>query len=284
DYFDIDLEGAIGVVPQKNTLKLCMTQNIAELCNLIHRGSTGALFGTGADAGFVVSTNVNTGAIKTKGIDVEANYTTGLDDWGMGPNGSLNFNFLGTYTDQFRITPFPGFANVQSDPLTGDPIRTLDYYDCSGLFGLTCGTPIPKWRHKLRMTWTAPWDFDISLEWRHMSSVKFDGNQNDDQLGGANPDCFTGAFNPETKGLQGFCDLSDNKISSYDYIDIAGDYTVREGISIHAGIQNLFDKDPPLLDSNSLGVSSPPFGNGNTYPQVYDSLGRTVFVGVTVKY
>ncbi len=276
DYFDIDLEGAIGVIPQGNILQLCATSGI--LCDLIHRGTAGAIFGTGAHAGFVTSTNVNTGAIKTKGIDVEANYTTGLDDWGMGPNGSLNFNFLGTYTEQFRQTPYPGFVNHHFDAATGNPTFNTGYYDCAGLFGLTCGTPIPKWRHKLRMTWTAPWDFDVSLEWRHMSGVKFDGNKTEDALGGPNPGCFAAT------GLSGFCDLSDQSISSYDYLDIAGDYTVREGISIHAGIQNVFDKDPPLLDSNTLGVSSPPFGNGNTYPQVYDSLGRTIFVGVTVKY
>jgi outer membrane receptor protein involved in Fe transport len=276
DYFDIDLEGAIGVIPQGNILQLCATQGI--LCDLIHRGTAGAIFGTGAGAGYVVSTNVNTGAIKTKGVDVEANYTTALDNWGMGPNGSLNFNFLGTWTDQYRVTPYPGFVNTHFDPATGNPTHTTDFYECSGLFGLTCGTPIPKWRHKLRMTWTAPWDFDISLEWRHMSGVKFDCNKTEDALGGPNPGCFAATH------LSGFCDLSDQSISSYDYIDLAGDYTVREGISIHAGIQNLMDKDPPILDSNTLGVSSPPFGNGNTYPQVYDSLGRTIFVGVTVKY
>jgi hypothetical protein len=59
---------------------------------------------------------------------------------------------------------------------------------------------------------------------------------------------------------------------------------VHEGVQLHAGINNVFDKDPPILDTNYLGVSSPPFGNGNTYPQVYDALGRYVFVGATNTY
>jgi outer membrane receptor protein involved in Fe transport len=256
DYFDIAVKDAIGVIPQAETLTNCALTGDPLFCNLIHRSAAlgGAIFGTGPQAGYVVATNVNTGSIKTSGIDVEANYSASLEDWGMGANGGLSFNLLGTYTQNYKVTPVPGDHE----------------YNCAGLFGLTCGTPIPKWRHKLRVTWTAPWDFDISLAWRHMSDVKFDANTSDVTLSGP---------------CGGPCgDLSDAKIGAYDYLDIAADYTVHEGISIHAGIQNVMDKDPPFLDSNTLGVASPPFGNGNTYPQVYDALGRTIFVGVTVKY
>ena len=259
DYFDISVKGAIGVIPPAVTLTNCANTGDPFYCDLIHRSPgpgqfKGALFGTGPNAGFVTATNLNTGSFKTSGVDFEANYSTQLEDWGMGASGGLAFAFLGTYTQSFKVTPLPGAHE----------------YDCAGLFGLTCGTPIPTWRHRLRVTWTSPWDFDLSMAWRHMSSVSFDANTNDPTLSGP---------------CGGPCgDLSDAKISAYDYIDLAGDYTVREGISIHAGVNNLFDKDPPILDSNGLGVAGPPFGNGNTYPGVYDSLGRTIFVGVTVKY
>jgi outer membrane receptor protein involved in Fe transport len=48
---------------------------------------------------------------------------------------------------------------------------------------------------------------------------------------------------------------------------------------LRAGINNLLDKDPPL--SGLVGAG---FGNGNTYPQVYDALGRRVFLNATVKF
>ena len=40
------------------------------------------------------------------------------------------------------------------------------------------------------------------------------------------------------------------------------------------------------LVPNPLGgeVSNAPFGNGNTFPQVYDALGRYLFAGVTVDF
>ena len=44
------------------------------------------------------------------------------------------------------------------------------------------------------------------------------------------------------------------------------------------GANNIMDKIPPVL------VTPAPFGNGNTYPQVYDSLGRYVFAGVTLDF
>ena len=47
------------------------------------------------------------------------------------------------------------------------------------------------------------------------------------------------------------------------------------------GINNIFDRDPPLVDAN---IAGPPFGNGNTYPGTYDSLGRNFFFGATLKF
>jgi outer membrane receptor protein involved in Fe transport len=254
DYFNIRLTGAISTIPYGAILDQCGATGSPTFCGLIHRGTKGVLFGTGAGAGFITDTTINTGALSTKGMDFEANYSTDFATMGVGDYGGLNVNFLGTWTNEYKNEPFPG-AHI---------------YDCAGFFGPTCGTPIPEWRHKLRVTWTSPWDFDLSLQWRHMSGVDLDANSNDPTM---NSPCG-GPCN----------DLSESHISAFDYFDLATNWTVHEGVQLHAGINNLFDKDPPLLDTNNLGVSSPPFGNGNTYPQVYDALGRYVFVGATIKY
>ncbi|HEX3943760.1 MAG TPA: TonB-dependent receptor [Rhizomicrobium sp.] len=259
DYFNIRLSGAIGTVPYDTILSQCATGIRPEFCTQIHRAPTSEiLFGSGTQAGFIADPTVNTGALSTRGMDFEGNYSTDFATMGIGDYGGLNINFLGTWTDTFKNTPAPGLAT----------------YDCAGLFGITCGTPIPDWRHKLRVTWTSPWDFDLSLQWRHLSGVSFDGNSTDPTLSG------------NCTGIPGVpCnDKSDASIGAFDYFDIATNWTVHEGVQLHAGINNVFDKDPPLLDTNNLGVSSPPFGNGNTYPQVYDALGRYVFVGATIKY
>lgn len=51
-----------------------------------------------------------------------------------------------------------------------------------------------------------------------------------------------------------------------------------ENISVRFGINNILDRDPPL--SASVGTT----GNGNTYPQTYDALGRYMFVGATIDF
>lgn len=151
------------------------------------------------------------------------------------------------------------------------PPHSIGTYDCAGLFGTVCLAPNPVWRHKLRVTWTSPWDFDLSLQWRHLSGASFDANTTNLLLA---TDCG------------GPCgDTADNHIASFDYLDLSGDWQVREGIDLRAGVNNILDKDPPILDTNSVAASNlAGFGNGNTYPGVYDALGRTIFVGATIKY
>jgi outer membrane receptor protein involved in Fe transport len=48
------------------------------------------------------------------------------------------------------------------------------------------------------------------------------------------------------------------------------------------GVQNLLDRDPPTVGTTDL--PGPPTGNGNTFPGVYDSLGRYIFGEVTAQF
>ena len=47
-------------------------------------------------------------------------------------------------------------------------------------------------------------------------------------------------------------------------------WNIDKNFTLYAGCNNIFDRDPPILSS---AIAGPPFGNGNTYPQVYDTLG-----------
>jgi outer membrane receptor protein involved in Fe transport len=181
----------------------------------------------------------------------------------MGPYGGLAFNFVGTWLDHLITQSVP------------DQPGTL--YDCAGLYGQVCYTPNPEWRHKFRVTWTSPWDFDFSLQWRHIGGVNLDANTTNPNIGGGTNNCAGST-------LHGICDFVDNSIDAFNYVDLAVNWNVREGISLHAGVNNLMGINPPVMDSNNFAVSAPPFGNANTYPGVYDSLGRTIFVGATLKY
>ena len=117
----------------------------------------------------------------------------------------------------------------------------------------------------------SPWDIDFSVNWRHLGSADLDVNK------------ANALF--DVAGCGGPCnDISDAHIKAFDYFDVSFAWTASENITIRGGVNNVMDTDPPILDSNTLGISSPPFGNANTYPVVYDSLGREVFVSLMTRF
>lgn len=65
------------------------------------------------------------------------------------------------------------------------------------------------------------------------------------------------------------------------YFDIAAAYRWQD-LTFRAGINNVLDKDPPLVGAGSIGNHV--FGENNTYPQIYDTLGRFVHVSVSAKF
>lgn len=268
DYFDIKVKDYISFIDPNVVLSGCYSDSStaasqAFFCPLVHRtdGGTGSIIG----AGYVDAVERNLDSLATTGVDMEANYNTQFDDWGINGAGGLSINIIGTYLESLKTTP----TSVPVDP-------NYPSYDCAGLFGTVCGTPSPKWRHKMRVTWTSPWDVALSVQWRHLSGVKLDENTKNSNLNG---------LQQQYCANYGICsDPVDATIPAFDYFDVSGTWTVRPGLELRFGVDNVFDREPPTVDSNTWGESAPPFGNGNTYPGVYDSLGRTFFIGATAKY
>ncbi len=236
DYFSIDVEDAIGVLPPTTTLTQCLETGNPKFCSLITRDRLGSLWAT--PAAQVIATNLNIASFGTRGIDFGADYAMGL-----GSMGKLDLSFLGTYTKKFTVETVPGLGS----------------YDCAGLFGSTCGNPHPTWRHKLRTSWVTPWGMTAGLTWRHFDSVNADVTSD----------------NPQLKGTVREVQAS---IPSRDYLDVSMSYKIMKNVTLNGSINNLLDKDPPVLNTGA------PFGNGNTYPGVYDALGRKISLSMTAKF
>lgn len=254
DYFYIKIANPISILGGATILSQCLN-GVTSFCGLIHRApDTGALFGLTLNDGYVIDINENTGHITTSGIDVGASYRLPLADFGAGDYGSIDVNFLGTYTAQFERAPFTGAAS----------------YECIGFYGLVCGQPQPVWKHQFRVTWNAPWNLSLSANWRFLGPVKLDVNSSDPSLA--------------VFGV-GFRDSIDARIPAFSYFDLAATWRVREKYTLRAGINNILDKDPPAVDANNLGIAGTTgFGNGNTFPGVYDTIGRTIFIGLTADF
>ncbi|MBM0103525.1 TonB-dependent receptor [Steroidobacter sp. S1-65] len=252
DYFDIKVEKLIDQIGQDFILNQCMDSGDPEFCNRINRIQAPGTEGNGSlwlgDSAFVEDPILNTGSLSTKGVDLEMNYR--LEAGGA---GAIAFSLVGTYTDEFVTEPLAGFATK---------------YDCKGLYGTVCGVPIPEWRQKVRANWLSPWGVDVALTWRYIDEVSLDLTSSDPDL---NDDDFA---------------TTDARLGSRSYFDLSASYTFQElgafsSVTGRLGINNLTDKDPPLLGQDNCPAV---LCNGNTFPQVYDTLGRFIFVGLTADF
>jgi outer membrane receptor protein involved in Fe transport len=244
DYFDIKIEDTITIFGANNIFTACYSAEDPTACSLINRNP-----GTGQlwiGTGHVEDLNTNIGSLSTSGYDINIGYT-GLE---MGRFGSLAFNLTGTYLIDLITQPVPG---LDIDP---NPNEASDRYDCVGFYSTVCGVPSPQWRHRFRTSWQTPWDVDVSLTWRHFGEVtKLDG--------------------PNDTGTA--TDL-DYNLPSEDYFDLAANWAITEKAGVTLGINNVLDDNPSL--SGSVGTT----GNGNTFPQTYDALGRYVFLRATFDF
>ena len=70
------------------------------------------------------------------------------------------------------------------------------------------------------------------------------------------------------------------RLRAQDYFDIATAFRVRKRFELRLGVNNVFDRQPPLIVRNTAAGGGPV--NGNTYPEWYDPLGRYIFASVTM--
>jgi outer membrane receptor protein involved in Fe transport len=176
--------------------------------------------------------------------------------------GTLNLSYVSTILDKLEIdTGVPG----TTAGLNGK-------FDCAGFYGTTCGSflsgaPNPKYRHKLRTGFTLPNGLGISGQWRYFSSVKNDQMSSDCDMSNV---CAAPTAAP-----------ANQKINAQSYFDLALTARLADRYNFRLGMNNVLDRDPPIVGSEVAGA---PFGNGNTFPQVYDALGRYLFAGVTIDF
>jgi outer membrane receptor protein involved in Fe transport len=123
-----------------------------------------------------------------------------------------------------------------------------DIVECAGRFGLNCGNPTPKWKWSSRLSWIDG-PVTTSFRWRHLGAVTDDDDSTD--------------FFVE-------------RIGSYDLFDLAFAFNVNDNLTLNMGVNNLFDKSPPLIGFNQE--------QANTYPGSYDVIGRDFFISANLRF
>jgi outer membrane receptor protein involved in Fe transport len=101
---------------------------------------------------------------------------------------------------------------------------------------------------------------DLSVRWRYIDSVRLDKYLLPLRSGGTVP-----AYNT----------LTNPKLPSFNYIDLAATWDITQKLQVSGGINNLFNKSPPIVGSSA--------GYGNTWPATYDPYGQTFFFNFRLK-
>ncbi len=231
DYFDIELEDAVGSFGAQAILNKCVDlQSLDNMfCALVERDPT---------TNNLLAVNVqelNMSMFKTRGIDFEANYRFNLSAIGMGEEaGSISINAV--YTKLLE----------RSFILDATDASTVD--ETTGLFGS------PEWKGAVRTTWSAgPWSANWTL--RH--------------------------FSPMSPGRHVTPELYDvYETDHVFYTDLSASYELNDRVSLYGGLRNAFDKAPPRLPGAEAGGANFEFGY---QAGTYDVIGRTFYVGVTLR-
>lgn len=235
DGWDIRLNDAIEYVDGNEIIFTCLETGDPLFCSRIHRDPNGSLWLS--PEGFIDTRLFNIGSLELRGVDIGVNYRLGL-----GRFGSATADFLGSYLDRY-IVDAGGLSTAT---------------DCAGKFGFVCSKPIPRWRHKARLTWEGRNGLSISLNWRHTGKM----------------DLEPIAELPPPGPLV-------DRITAQNFFDLSALFRVQRRFAFRVGVNNIFDREPPLVLSQGC-ISQ--FCNGNTFPQWYDPLGRFLFAGFTVNF
>ena len=125
----------------------------------------------------------------------------------------------------------------------GDPLT------CAGEFGGTCGEPIPTYKHRVTGQFaTGP--LQAQILWRMVGGSDDDGSL------------------PGVRTVQ--------SLGDFHYFDVSGRYDITDSLFLTLGVDNIFDKNPPILGNNDE--------QANTYPATYDVFGRTYFARATARF
>jgi outer membrane receptor protein involved in Fe transport len=184
-------------------------------------------------------------------VDLNTNIG-GLETSGV----DLNLNYTGLEMGNMGSLSFNLTGTYLIELVTDPGAEGFEPFDCAGLFAGNCVSSLttatnPELRTRFRIGWQTPWNVDLSFTHRYVSEVELEG------------------------GVQ---NRIDRVLEAEHYFDLFGSWNVTDMANLRLGINNILDEDPSI--TTSVGTT----GNGNTYPQVYDALGRYLFAGATVKF
>ncbi|NBQ09059.1 MAG: TonB-dependent receptor, partial [Betaproteobacteria bacterium] len=124
-------------------------------------------------------------------------------------------------------------------------LPSLPTLEQAGHYGVDVGTPYSTVRFSQRGTWTHE-GYQLGYLWRY--------------IGSSTVQQTTTVYQPQY-----------TSIPSYNYLDLSGSIRAHKNLRVGLTVNNVFDKQPPFIGTG-IGPGASNFGN--TFPSVYDIMGR----------
>ena len=251
DLWRVNLNDTITTVGLQSLLNLCANGS-TQYCQYIQRQAGGP------NAGQLLQSTVeptgNLGSLNTSGIDFSANYK--LPQFSF---GQFNVGLNATYLKYYDQVTAPGVEGSVTYKNAGHllPYGSAASAACPDNAGVCL---FPRWRGQAFVDWQAGgW----SAQWR----MRYIGRFQNGAATGSPQDSFP---NGESGTIL--------KYGATTYNDVSVGYNLAMiNTRLDFGINNLFDKQPPMLYANNTL-------NANTDPSDFDLMGRYYWARVTVKF
>ncbi|HEX9954437.1 MAG TPA: TonB-dependent receptor [Allosphingosinicella sp.] len=237
DYYDIKVDNAIASAGGTPS-------NILNLCyNTIKNASSAICQLISRDPSGVISGPPF--VISANNANLSSITTKGVD---FQVDYSMPLSFSMTGADRSRLSLF--FLGTYSWENNFTPLSDLpdEVTECAGKFGLNCGNPTPKWKWSSRAS-LIDGPVTATVRWRHINATTDDDDDTDFVV---------------------------ERLKAYNLFDLAFSVNTGDHLTINMGVNNLFDKKPPVIGSNAE--------QANTYPGTFDVLGRDFFVSANLRF
>lgn len=253
DFYDIDLNGAIQERPFTTLVAECGSSGFTSpICaNITLQGGgnpTAALLNTSPVVASVFSGPINLASLRTRGIDIDANYTVplGAGQLNVRANANVLLSFKSQASGNAPVVSQAGYIDNGGSLLLQDSIQ-------------------PKFRSNISARYASDSGFNLFLQGRYIGKLK------------------QGEVPGLAVGSQTFV-YADKEIGAVWYFDANISQTIQSGpfgseLEVFANVNNMFNKRPPAFPNAQQPTNTYP-----TYAQLYDIMGRYFTVGARVKF
>ena len=268
DFWHLYLNDVITTVGVQSELDLCSSGDLT-YCPFIQRYATGV--NQGQLTAQTLQPTGNLGTTSTGGVDFSLNYK--LPEFAF---GQLSVGLNATYLKYFNVQTSPGTAanNTYNDAGHFMPFGSAQAAACPGAVG---NCLFPRWKAQGYLNWRNG-NWDASWRLRYIGRFQM-GSKSPSQDVFPDGQCsYNGQPNPAGGVYQCSIKGAELKYGATVYNDVSLGYNIEPlNTRVEFGVNNLFDKQPPILYANNTL-------NADTDPSDFDLVGRYFWGRITVKF